>query len=111
MNQFIGNDVTEGLRAEHQGSPLGAGAWGDSAQFNGHVYAIVNASPVDLNRYIVFRGNQARSNGGFMIGGSSDVLLDGNTVSNTPSASISGQKPYHVDTSAVATLLVGNKQY
>eukprot|EP01047_Picozoa_sp_COSAG01_P061424 COSAG01_NODE_7672_length_3104_cov_2.368053_1_plen_274_part_00 len=110
MNQFIGNDVIEGLRAEHQGSPLGVGAWGDDAQFSGHVYAVVSASPVELNRYIVFRGNQARSNGGFMIGGSSDVLLDGNVVSHTPSASVSGQKPYHVDTSAVATLLVGNKQ-
>ena len=45
-----------------------------------------------------------------MIGGSSDVLLDGNMVSNTPSASVSGEKPYHVDKSAVATLLVGNTQ-
>ena len=108
MNQFIGNVVTEGLRAEHQGTPLGLGGWGDGAQFNGHVFAVVSA-PADLNRYIVFRANQARSNGGFLIGGSSDVLLDGNTVSNTPRASVSGQKSYHVEKSAVATFLVGNK--
>ena len=50
-----------------------------------------------------------KGNGGFLVGGSSDVLLDRNEVSNTPSASVSGQKPYHVEKSAVATLLVGNK--
>ena len=41
------------------------------------VFAIADANP-DLNRYIVFRGNRAQSNGGFFIGGSSDVLVEGN---------------------------------
>lgn len=50
------------------------------------------------------------SNGGFYIGCSTDVLVEGNSVSDTPSASVSGQKPYHVEKCAAATLLVGNRE-
>ena len=35
MNQVTGNTVLEGLRAEHQGTPLGMGGWGDALQFSG----------------------------------------------------------------------------
>jgi len=108
MNQFIGNTVVEGLRAEHQGTPLGRGGWGDALQFDGHVFAVVDAPPA-LNHLLIFRNNTARSNGGFYIGGSSDVLLDGNTVLDTPNASVSGQGHYHVAATALGTLLVGNK--
>ena len=92
------------------------GAWGDIAYFNGHVFAIFNhyaGAPElvkpELNRLIVFRGNVAHSNGGFFIAACSDVFLDSNTVNCTPSQSISGQKPYHLEPGVVATLLVGNK--
>ena len=108
MNEFHGNEVVEGLRAEHQGTPLGNGTWGDSLQFNGHVFAVV-AAPKDLNRFIVFRDNIAQSNGGFFIGASSDVLLERNAVRNTPNQSTSGQPHYYVDPGAVGTLLVGNQ--
>ena len=100
MNEFLDNTVAEGLRAEHQGSPLGLGTWGDPVQFSGHVFAIVDADP-DLNRFIVFRGNHALSNGGFFIGGSSDVLVEGNQVSNTPNQSVSGRGHYYVSPKAV----------
>lgn len=113
MNQFIDNEVLEGLRAEHQGEPLGLGGWGDVTQNNGHVFAIhtgeAGAPKPELNRFIVFRGNKAHSNGGFFIATSSDVLLERNTVNCTPSQSISGQRHYHVEPGNVATLLVGNK--
>eukprot|EP01052_Picozoa_sp_SAG31_P041915 SAG31_NODE_6492_length_1998_cov_1.075829_2_plen_73_part_00 len=72
MNEFIGNIVVEGLRAEHQGTPLGMGDWGEKLQFNGHSFAIIDPAPqfpnweqhnsghgpvmkADLNRFIVFR--------------------------------------------------------
>ena len=64
-------------------------------QFNGHVFAIVDGTP-EMNRFIVFRGNEARSNGGFFIGGSTDVLVEDNKVRNTPNQSISGQPKYYV---------------
>ena len=35
-NEFLGNTVMEGLRAEHQSSPLGTGALGVQLQFGGH---------------------------------------------------------------------------
>ena len=107
MNEFVGNTVLEGLRAEHQGSPLGHGGWGDKLQFMGHVFAIMDASP-DLNRYIVFRANSARSNGGFYVGRSSDVVLDNNSVMFTPAASVSGQGHYHVSPDASAVILTRN---
>jgi hypothetical protein len=107
MNEFLGNTVVEGLRAEHQGSPLGMGTFGDPMQFNGHVFAIVDGTP-DVNRYIVFRGNTAASNGGFFIGGSSDVLVEKNEVSNTPNQSVSGTGHYYVSPKAQGVYLVGN---
>ena len=71
MNEFLGNVIVEGLRAEHQGTPLGMGGWGgEKLQFNGHSFAIVDPAPTDweqhnsgngivtaadLNRFIVFR--------------------------------------------------------
>ena len=108
MNEFLGNTVAEGLRAEHQGTPLGMGNWGDPLQSSAHVFAIADANP-DLNRYIVFRGNRAHSNGGFFIGGSSDVLVEGNAVNNTPSQSVSGQGHYHIAEKARGRVyMVGN---
>ena len=111
MNQFLGNTVIEGLRADHQSSPLGMGAWGDQLQFGGHAFAIADGVPTS-NRYIVFRGNHAHSNGGFFVGGCRDVLLEGNTVNNTPSQSVSGEGHYHVVEAARVlggAYLVGNK--
>ena len=55
------------------------------------------------------RGNRANSNGGFSIGTSSDVLVEGNTVANTPNASVSGQGHYHVMSGSRAALFVGNR--
>ena len=78
-----------------------------AAQFNGHVFAIVDGTP-DVNRYIVFRGNTAASNGGFFIGGSSDVLVEKNEVSNTPNQSVSGTGHYYVSPKAQGVYLVGN---
>ena len=149
MNEFIGNVVVEGLRAEHQGTPLvrsivlhytclssservaiensglfkqGMGNWGEKLQINGHSFAIIDPAPqfiighnyghvvtaADLNRFIVFRGNQVRSNGGFLIGASSDVLVESNTVANTPNASVSGQGHYHVMSGSRAAMFDGN---
>ena len=108
-NEFLGNTVMEGLRAEHQSSPLGSGALGVQLQFGGHAFAIVDGVP-ESNRYIVFRGNHALSNGGFFVGGCRDVLLEGNTVNNTPSQSVSGEGHYHVAQGARGGVyLVGNK--
>ena len=108
MNEFLGNTVAEGLRAEHQGTPLGTGNWGDPLQSSGHVFAIADANP-NLNRYIVFSGNRAHSNGGFFICGSSDVLVEGNAVNNTPSQSVSGQGHYHIAEKARGRVyMVGN---
>ena len=108
MNQFLGNSVVEGLRAEHQGSALGRGTFGDPMQFNGHVFAIVHDAAPDVNRYIVFRGNNADSNGGFFIGSSSDVLVEKNKVSNTPKQSVSGQGHYHITPEAKGVYQVAN---
>ena len=57
---------------------------------------------------LLHRGNRANSNGGFSIGTSSDVLVEGNTVANTPNASVSGQGHYHVMSGSRAALFVNN---
>merc|ERR1711916_95130 len=95
----------EGLRAEHQGSPLASKPFGDALQLQGHVFGVMPGSCsnpaalecIGMSRLIVFRGNKAMSNGGFTIGASSDVLLEGNEVRDTPSGSISGTEPYTLD--------------
>ena len=43
-NQFIGCTVLEGLRSEHQETPLGMQSFGDPLQFNGHTFAIAGSA-------------------------------------------------------------------
>eukprot|EP01052_Picozoa_sp_SAG31_P032902 SAG31_NODE_3657_length_4018_cov_1.668538_1_plen_205_part_00 len=135
-NQFIGCSVLEGLRAEHQETVLGSQKFGDPLQFNGHVFAIAGAAcgegkdagmPCDgrfynqswdtggsnamlreMNRLIVFRRNQAISNGGFWLGPAIDVLVEGNTVRDTPNGSVAGTKAYAVSMASEGVLLLDN---
>ena len=39
-NQFIGNVIEEGLRAEHQSAALGSVEFGEPLQNGGHVFAV-----------------------------------------------------------------------
>eukprot|EP00035_Acanthoeca_spectabilis_P007514 m.137543 g.137543 ORF g.137543 m.137543 type:complete len:134 (-) comp13980_c1_seq2:14-415(-) len=109
-NQWIGNVVEEGLRAEHQGLGPNSIGFGDALQFDGHVFATYGSDDVTMNRLIVYRRNEALSNGGFLIGASTDVLLEGNTVDKTPTESVSGSPLYNVSSMAVGVLLRGNLQ-
>ena len=135
-NQFIGCSVLEGLRAEHQETVLGSQGFGDPLQFDGHVFAIAGAAcgtgkdagmPCDgtywgqawhtggsdatlreMNRLIVFRRNHARSNGGFWLGPAIDVLVEGNSVRDTPNGSVAGTGAYAVSDASRGVLLRGN---
>jgi hypothetical protein len=136
-NQFLGCTVLEGLRSEHQETPLGTGGFGDPLAFNGHVFAIAgaacgegkdagmpcegryynqtfhtggtNATLREMNRLIVFRRNEARSNGGFWLGPAIDVLVEGNTVSNTPAGSVAGTGAFPVSDASRGVLLLNNR--
>ena len=136
-NQFLGCTVLEGLRGEHQETPLGTGGFGDPLAFNGHVFAIAgaacgegkdagmpcegryynqtfhtggtNATLREMNRLIVFRRNEARSNGGFWLGPAIDVLVEGNTVSNTPAGSVAGTGAFPVSDASRGVLLLNNR--
>jgi len=58
----------------------------------------------------VFTRNKVDNNGNFVVGTSSDVLLQGNAVLSTPNVSVSTRVPYYVADTAVGVLLVGNTQ-
>lgn len=111
-NEWIDNRVVEGLRADHQGGPINvSGSFGDPVMNNGNAFEVVtmwgkswndNCDPAmfgpkpnigsvscrGMNRLLSFRRNTVESNGGFQIGASTDVLLEGNAVGNTPGPSI-----------------------
>ena len=136
-NQIIGCSVLEGLRAEHQETVLGKRGFGDPLQNDGHVFATAgaacglgkdagmpcdgtywnqswdtggsNATLREMNRLIVFRRNHAKSNGGFWLGPAIDVLVEGNTVQNTPNSSVGGTGAYAVSHASVGVLLRNNK--
>ena len=112
--QFIGNDVTEGNRAEHQGTPLGMGDWGPQLQNGGAGFSVFGHSDPstpahpEVNRLIDFRRNRVLSNGGFQIGPGIDIVVSGNSVANTPRESIVPRDPYVVDPAALGVLLRDN---
>lgn len=106
-NQLIGDVVEEGLRAEHQTSPLGSVPFGDPLQFGGHSFAVTFEGKLatavpdpryagmeqftrEQNRLLVFRRNRALSNGGFSIGSSNTQA----PVGHTPPPSASGTGAY-----------------
>ena len=77
-NQYIGHVIEEGLRAEHQSSPLDSVELGDPLQFGGHSFAVAFAGDLatadpdpryagmekftsEQNRLLVFRRNRALS--------------------------------------------------
>jgi hypothetical protein len=63
-----------------------------------------------MNRLLSFRRNVVESNGGFQIGGSTDVLLEGNTVRDTPGPSVGLQgadaeeSPFQIAASALGCI-------
>mmetsp|Transcript_22093 Transcript_22093/g.66318 ORF Transcript_22093/g.66318 Transcript_22093/m.66318 type:complete len:197 (-) Transcript_22093:1599-2189(-) len=107
-NQWIGNVVEEGLRAEHQAKGPTTLGFGDSLQFNGHTFAVYGSSDANMNRLIVLRRNSALSNGGFLVQGGTDILLENNSVDKTPKASISGNAAYNISAAVVGVLQRGN---
>ena len=130
-NEWIGNRVLEGLRADHQGGPINvSGSYGDPVMANGAAFAIVstwapswkldcdpnmfgpkpNIGPITcrgMNRLLSFRHNVVDSNGGFQIGACTDVLLEGNTVRDTPGPSIGlrgGDSPFQIAKAALGCI-------
>jgi hypothetical protein len=84
-NEWIGNRVVEGLRADHQGGPINVtGSFGDPVMIDGNAFAIVSTwgpsfkegcsarnlgsefssfSCRGMNRLLSFRRNTVDSNG------------------------------------------------
>ena len=86
--------------------------WGPSwnVECNANMFGPTpNIGPITcrgMNRSLTFRRNSVDSNGGFQIGASTDVLLEGNTVRGTPGPSVglhgsnSGDSPFQIAVSA-----------
>ena len=117
MNQYIGNEITEGARAEHRSTvPLADKPWGDALQNSGAGFAVVDNGNTSANipirevdRLIVFRRNKIWSNGGFLVGPATDVLVENSEVANTPSGSFAQAKTnFQVSSLALGVLLVNN---
>jgi hypothetical protein len=133
-NEWIGNRVLEGLRADHQGGSINvSGSFGDAVMNNGNAFEVVtmwgpswdhDCSPAmfgpnpgigpitcnGMNRLLTFRRNSIDSNGGFQIGASTDVLLEANVVRGTPGPSVGLQgasaadSPFQIALSALGCI-------
>jgi len=111
QQEFVGNVVLDGLRADHQGTQPGIssnpttgvpfpagfsslpGGFGDSPQNGGHnigVIASMVGNPVNgtrstwVDRLLVFREQASDSNGGIMIESGSDITVEDSEVRNLP---------------------------
>jgi hypothetical protein len=132
-NEWIGNRVTEGLRADHQGGPINiSGSFGDLVKSNGNAFVLATTwapsfnrgcaartvgsvfSEIGcrgMNRLLSFRRNSVDSCGGFQIGSSTDVLLERNRVHGTPGSSIglnSTGSPFQISAGAMGCISRGN---
>lgn len=63
----------------------------------------------EMNRLIVFRRNEARSNGGFWIGPATDVLVEDNRVGYTPAGSVADTGAFAVSNVSRGVFLRGNQ--
>jgi hypothetical protein len=134
-NEWIGNHVLEGLRADHQGGPINvSGSFGDAVSNNGNAFTVVASWPPSftegceartvgsamsslscrgMNRLLSFRRNSVDSNGGFQIGASIDVLMEGNQVRATPGTSVglnATTSPFQVSKGALGCISRANTQ-
>uniref|UniRef100_A0A7S4JH40 Uncharacterized protein n=1 Tax=Odontella aurita TaxID=265563 RepID=A0A7S4JH40_9STRA len=66
------------------------------------------ASSNGMNRLIVPRRNKVMSNGVFLIGPSTDVLVEGDSVADTPSGSVCGGGMYKMLSTNTGTFLRDN---
>ena len=131
-NEWIGNRVEEGLRADHQGGPINVtGSFGDAVMNDGHAFAVEGTwapsftegceprnvgafgsiSCRGMNRLLAFRRNSVDSNGGFLIGASTDVLVENNEVHATPGQSVglnSTESPFQISKGATGCITRGN---
>lgn len=130
-NEWVGNRVVEGLRADHQGGPINVSrSFGDASSVSGNSFVVVTAwapswtrgcenlgSPFasvtcrGMNRLLAFRRNVVGSNGGFQIGASTDVVLEGNRVHNTPAQSVglnSTQSAFQISAGALGCVARAN---
>jgi hypothetical protein len=133
-NEWIGNTVVEGLRADHQGGPINiSGSFGDVVKNSGNAFAVEASWPPSftegcevrtvgsamssfscrgMNRLLSFRRNTVDSNGGFLIGASIDVLMEGNQVHTTPGMSVglnATASPFQVSQGALGCISRANK--
>ena len=125
--------MTEGLRADHQGGAINvSGSFGDLVQSNGNAFVVHTVwapsfsrgcaartvGGVDseigcrgMNRLLSFRRNSVDSCGGFQIGSSTDVLLEGNQVRGTPGSSVglnSTGSPFQISAGAMGCISKNN---
>lgn len=135
-NEWIGNRVVEGLRADHQGGPINvSGSFGDAVINDGNAFTVVASwapsftegcevrtvgssmssfSCRGMNRLLSFRRNSVESNGGFQIGASIDVLMEGNRVRGTPGPSVglnTTEPPFTVSAGALGCIDHANVHY
>lgn len=130
-NEWIGNRVVEGLRADHQGGPINVtGSFGDKLKTSGNAFTVSTTwapsfsescrgqdtwgriSCQAMNRLLVFRRNSVDNNGGFQIGSSIDVLVAGNQVRETPLSSVglnATQSPFQISAGALGCITHANK--
>ena len=134
-NEWIGNRVVEGLRADHQGGPINvSGSFGDAVANNGNAFTVIASWPPSftegcevrtvgsamssfscrgMNRLLSFRRNSVDSNGGFQIGASIDVLMEKNQVQDTPGPSVglnATTSPFQVSKGALGCISRANTQ-
>jgi hypothetical protein len=111
QQEFVGNVVLDGLRADHQGTQPGIsanpttgepfppgysalpGGFGDSPQNGGHNFGVIDSmvtNPVNgsrskwVDRLLVFREQASDSNGGILIESGSDITVEDSEVRNLP---------------------------
>ena len=132
-NEWIGNRVVEGLRADHQGGLINvSGSFGDPVGHDGNAFTVIGSwapswtegcdarnvggamSSVGcrgMNRLLSFRRNSVDSNGGFQIGASIDVLMEGNQVHDTPVQSVglnASESPFQISAGAMGCISRAN---
>ena len=107
------------------------GSFGDAVLNDGHAFAVVpswqpsftegceprtvgaigSISCRGVNRLLAFRRNSVDSNGGFLIGASTDVLVENNEVHATPGQSVglnSTESPFQISKGATGCITRGN---
>lgn len=125
-NEWIGNHVLEGLRADHQGGPINvSGSFGDPVGNNGNAFAVVTSWAPSFTEgcdvgsamsSLSCRGmnrNSVDSNGGFQIGASIDVLMEGNQVRVAPGPPVglnATTSPFQVSKGALGCITRANTQ-